>query len=368
MSKRTQPSLNAQIYDQASDWFVEFRSGEVAQTDRARFVQWLRASPEHQRAYLELAVIWNDGACLDPDRKYEESDLREIMSLQANIVSLQIPHDGQTRQVLDTLPSCGRASTPWRTWRALAASIAVAIVLASTWLYSQRGVYSTEVGEQRVVNLTDGSSIELNAQSSIRVRYSDRQRHVELLEGQALFHVARNRVRPFVVDSSGTRIRAVGTEFDVYERASGTVVSVVEGKVAIGVSRGSEAPSATRDASTPTEPANGELLLAAGEQAIVTTQATIKPPKPNIAAATAWTQRRVIFESAKLTEVAAEFNRYNRRRLVIQSPELYDFHITGTFSSTEPGSLVRFLQARPGITITETADEIVVSRSVVAAP
>jgi transmembrane sensor len=110
----------------------------------------------------------------------------------------------------------------------------------------------------------------------------------------------------------------------------------------------------------------GELLVAAGEQAIVTPSQAIKPASPDVVAATAWTQHRLIFNAATLVEVAEEFNRYNQRRLVIQNPDLNDFHITGTFSSTDPSSLLRFLRTRPGIVVSESSSEIVVSRELVS--
>ena len=169
---------------------------------------------------------------------------------------------------------------------------------------------------------------------------------VDLLEGQALFHVAKNPTRPFLVSSATTQVRAVGTEFDVYQKRGGTVVSVVEGRVAVLLR--SDAP----------------IFLAAGEQVLVTTTAMQKADHPNIAIATSWTQRQLEFESASLSEVAEEFNRYNERQLIIEDPTLYDFHISGIFSSSDPASLVRFLRERPGVRVTETASEIRVSKNI----
>src|SRR5690606_26847429 len=88
-------------------------------------------------------------------------------------------------------------------------------------------------GEQRTVTLADGSVIELNARSRIKVRYADRERAIDLLQGQALFRVAKDPTKPFIVASGGTYVRAVGTQFDVYKKSVGTVVTVVEGRVAV---------------------------------------------------------------------------------------------------------------------------------------
>lgn len=99
--------------------------------------------------------------------------------------------------------------------RVLAAAFVVALVSVSAWLYAERNTYGTGIGEQRSITLSDGSIIELNAHSKVRVAFHDRERDLELLEGQALFRVAKNRNRPFVVHAGGTSVRAVGTQFDV---------------------------------------------------------------------------------------------------------------------------------------------------------
>jgi transmembrane sensor len=237
-------------------------------------------------------------------------------------------------------------------------------------------VYLTKTGVQRSLALTDGSTIELNSRSKIQLRYSEHERTVELLEGQALFHVAKDVARPFFVRSGEMSVRAVGTKFDVYKKSSGTVVTVVEGRVA--VLSGSEEPApGTNDpaggAQRPPHPAlrsadatglAGSIILVAGEQGIITQKTVRKTQHPNVASATAWTQRKIVFDSTSLTEVAEEFNRYNDRELVIDRSALGNLHISGVFSSTDPASLIRFLRQRPGLRITETAAEIRIEKEI----
>jgi len=107
------------------------------------------------------------------------------------------------------------------------------------------GPLCDDVGEQRSIALADGSIIDLNARSRIRVRLSKDERDVELLQGQALFHVAKDNSRPFVVRSDTTVVRAVGTEFDVYRKKNGTVITVLEGRVVV------ESPYAATDQLSP---------------------------------------------------------------------------------------------------------------------
>ncbi len=235
---------------------------------------------------------------------------------------------------------------------ALAAS--VFLIAVGIGFYFQRGMYATDIGEQRSVTLQDGSVIDLNARSRIRVRYGSDTRHIDLMEGQALFHVARDRARPFIVASGDTQVRAVGTAFDVNRKAAGVVVTVVEGRVTV------LAPSVQHSGTG--------ALLAAGEQLSVSGTSARKAERPDIAAATAWTQHRLVFNAAPLSEVVEEFNRYNARQLVIDAPELETFGVVGVFSSTDPAALLRFLSAQPGIRVEEGSDRIRITSSLVAQP
>lgn len=361
--------FNAQIYDEASEWFIEFRAGDIEPATRRRFNAWLRTSPEHVRAYLELAAIWNEGSHLDPSHQFDGSELTD--EPESNVVPIPVPPSltagvselsAEPTQRSEKIPAL---SARW--YFAFAASLVFALL--GTWGYLQRGLYSTDIGEQRSITLVDGSRVELNARSQLRVHFTDHTREIELLEGQALFQVAKDTARPFIVRSANTQVRAVGTQFDVYRRPTGTTVTVVEGRVAVLPSPEASRPNTQPDkSSSGLGPQGSVLLLTAGEQVTVSaiaTAATIESPIPrlaNITAATAWTQNRLIFESATLVEVADEFNRYNERRLVIESPELHDFHITGTFSSSDPAALLRFLESRPGIIVTEGKNEIRISR------
>jgi len=230
----------------------------------------------------------------------------------------------------------------------------VCAVALGIYRYALRGSYTTGVGQQKTITLEDGSSVELNSRSRVRVLYSSRARDVELLEGQALFRVARDPGRPFVVRSDSTRVKAVGTAFDVYRQAAGTTVTVIEGRVAVSRESGIAPP-----VSAALPPAI--VLVDAGQQVTAAPAAVTKPRQADLTAVMSWAQRELIFESTPLSEVAREFNRYNTRQLVVEDDKLRDFHVTGIFSSTDPSSLLRFLRAQPEIALEEKRDEIRIS-------
>jgi transmembrane sensor len=272
----------------------------------------------------------------------------------------------------------------------------VILVIVGSWIswsvWFNRHTYHTEFGEQRSLRLSDGSVVTLNSRSQVRIELNQSSRTVELVEGEALFRIARDPVRPFVVRAGGTAIRAIGTAFDVNRKSRGTVVTVVEGRVAVlavsassrssRFAAGSSAPSLSRSRPdsaertprshssgpgtshrTDADAAEGSVLLSAGEQIDVTTGAgTASPTRANVSSTTAWMQGRVILRSATLEDVAEEFNRYSPRPLVTEDHGRPLLRLSGVFS-TDPQFLIRYLSERPDIEVHETARAIRIIRA-----
>lgn len=368
MSRHPTAKLNAQIYSEAGDWFVTCRSGRLDDEMRRTFDAWLRQSPQHLSAYLELAAIWNEGPGLDLRRRWDtETLIAQAIADQSNVVPLT-----------NAAPASRAAPTSLRV-RWIAASIAALAVGVAVGVSTQlfrEPTYVTQIGEQRSITLADGSTVELNSRSKVKVRYSEHERALQLLEGQAMFRVAKDPSRPFIVTANGTRVRAVGTQFDVNKKRGGTVVTVVEGRVSVLTSVADARvdpiavempmPSMPRPAAegkpgSDRDPAAG-ILLAAGEQITVTDTAAEEITRPDVTRAIAWTQRQLIFDGATLTEVAEEFNRYNQRQLIVKDPELYEFHISGMFASTDPEALLQFLRERTGVRVVETDTAIYLTK------
>jgi transmembrane sensor len=368
---------------EASAWLIEFRTDSPDQAQRDRFNAWLCTSPQHIQAYFEVAAAWSDLPEKDPEGRI---DIQQMMraaraSGHANIVELG------TRHASPPSAGAGRSGSarPFFNFSmkltAVASLLFVLLAATGIYLYVQRGTYTTAIGEQRSFTLPDGSTVDLNALSKVRVRYTARERHIDLLSGQALFHVAKSVGRPFIVTTGPTRVRAVGTQFDIYRKRSGTLVTVVEGRVAVTTSNPSDrqapgpsrrAVDANRIASASSEatgstggaadPGGPQILLTAGEQLAIGKRAAKKLDHPDIEAATAWTQKRLVFEDTPLSEVAEEFNRYTLRPLVIVDPALQQVGISGLYSSTDPATLIAFLSAQPGILVTETDERVLITR------
>jgi transmembrane sensor len=237
MSPSPRKPFNQQLYSEAAAWLIEFRSADIDVAGRKEFYDWLRISPEHMRAYLELAAVWNEGSALDSSHAVLDGRLFETTEPRTNVIALSTLQPGSPHALHDTdrsRPARVSARLAGRKLLYLAASLLLAASAATQWYWHEiRGVYTTDVGEQHLITLGDGSVVELNAQSKIRIRYHSREREVDLLRGQALFNVAHDATRPFIVYTAGSQVRAIGTQFDVYRKPAETRVSVIEGTVAV---------------------------------------------------------------------------------------------------------------------------------------
>lgn len=345
--------MSTRIHEEASEWLINLRTGDLDGAAREAFDRWIRTSPEHVRAYLEMAAIWDVGPRLDQNRRYETDELIALAcDPYANVVPLKPEGiDGfaaPTKVASDDSTASARGGKKYLL--AFAASIAaIGLLVTIVWFAGGRdGEYVTGAGEQHTATLKDGSVLELNARSRVRFRITGAERRAELLEGQALFRVAHDAQRPFIVSSNDTEVRVVGTQFDVKRRDRRTVVTVIEGRVAVSP-RGA-----------PVVPDSSPLMLSAGEQITVGPGGVSAPNRVDVSAVTAWREGLLVFDEASISEVVDEFNRYNARRLVVE--DIGITHISGVFSSTDHTSLIHYFRQRPDIVVTETDEQIHVTR------
>jgi transmembrane sensor len=323
------------VTQQASHWWVLLNSGTATPADHQAFGEWVTRSPERVEAYLQsirLAQTLRSDKTRWPDTPIEDV----ICAAKAAPAAVSRLPRGDPRERRDTGAASLRVLVPRFV---IAAAITFAALAAGWYLLLSPQRFQTALGEQRSVVLSDGSVATLNTSSVIQVSMSKDHRTITLVSGEALFQVAHDPSRPFDVKTGETTVRAVGTQFDVDRRAAGTTVTVVEGKVA--VFNDGEADN---------------LPLAAGEQLTVVPRMKLQAIHANVAAATAWTQRKLIFENRPLGEVAAEFNRYNRQSIDIQSPQLRSQEVTGVFQANDPDSFMLFLAKIPDVNITRSAD------------
>lgn len=372
MDRTNEIDAMASVTEQASAWWLLLSEGDASAAERRAFAEWSTRSPERVGAFLQAArltqVLGSPGTQW-PDTSVEE--LVRAAQASRNEVTRLAPAQSNSRagessgsrrfEASDARRHEGKdagraASSGWGVSLAgrLVAGAAVAIAAAAIGLHfsSRPERIETAIGEQRSVQLSDGSLVTLNTASVVELRFSRDRRQLTLLAGEALFKVAHDAGRPFDVIAGSTTVRAIGTRFNVDRRENATTVTVVEGRVAVFAA----------SAASP-ESAGDSVSLGAGERVTRTVQGAGQVARADVGTSIAWTERKLIFERRPLGEVASEFNRYNRQVIEIQGERLRGQEVTGVFQAGDPESFLMFLSRLPDVTVERTPDSRVIVRS-----
>lgn len=317
--------MNAQerIDREASLWLARRDARGAEASDGAGFDRWLEADIRHRVAYLRLESAWR--------RAERLADLK--------------PFDGGIDA--DLLAPPRRRRWPL----AMAASVAVALLCAglwAAWLNYGGQRYETRVGGFSRIVLEDGSVVDLNTNSEVRVRLDGSRREVRLLRGEGRFQVAHDATRPFIVSAAGADVRAVGTAFSVRLRESAQVdVLVSEGEVAIASKHVPSSPP-----------------LHAGEAAVVLhDRVSVSRVEPQVLASRlAWTAGRLEFRGETLAFAVAEINRYNRRQIALADAKLAELRVGGSFNATDPESFAAALASTFGLRVVAREPDAIILR------
>lgn len=333
------------LAEESARWTEVLKSGD--ERDLAAFAAWSRKSPQHMRHFLMMTALDRELAHLDPQRELKAP--RAADADTAMVTSLREIHEIErvTRSPARLSPK------RWAVAAALGGGMALlALFQFKSGYFSGWREFSTAQGEQRAVELTDGSIMHLNTQSNVKVRFSDRGRDIRLLEGEALFKVAKDRMRPFRVHTSDLVIHAIGTQFNVYAQGDSTKVSVLEGLVQIS--------SDTVASLSLTKPER----LGAGQEVKIDGHGAVKLHQTmDVAAMGAWRQRRLIFNQDPLSEVITQFNRYNRSpQFRIMDANLGLRPYSGAFDADDPESLAQLLRDDGSLEVVSRGAEIWIRR------
>lgn len=312
-----------EIEQEASRWLAARDAGATSPAQTGEFNRWLEADIRHRVAYLRLEANWRRVARL--------KDLRPL--------DRDVDPDLLKERHL-------RRAWPW----AAAASLLIALGLGGTWLYQQKlgwQTYETRVGGFSRIVLEDGSVVDLNTNSEVRVRLGA-VRELRLARGEGRFQVAHDAARPFVVAAADAAVRAVGTAFTVRLREDSQVeVLVSEGKVAIA------APHVPQAAP-----------LVAGHAALVSpdrVSVSVLPPQV-LERRLAWTAGRLEFRGESLAEAVAEFNRYNLRQIRLADSSLGALRVGGNFKATDPESFAAALASAFNLHVEPAGTDAIVLR------
>jgi transmembrane sensor len=315
------------ITREAADWHARLRNESLSEMDQARFRAWIEGHPARRREFDQISVMWDQlGALAQSPEVLDELQ----RAAPADVLPMPAPRRVSRRAVVG--------------W-ALAASVVVATTGIVSWQWlSAPQIYSTGIGEQKVVPLGDGSVITLNTSTRLSVRLSRSERRVEVLEGQANFAVAKDAARPFIVSAAGGETLAVGTEFDVYKRANDTLVTLIEGRVTV------TSPQAGAPA----------ITLTAREQVAYSADRAPQRTKVDLQRASAWRARKLDFADTPLGEAISEANRYSSLKIELREPELADDRISGVFEAGRNDALAEGVRAYFGLQLERSGDDLIV--------
>ena len=325
---KTNPS-SAVIEDAAIAWLTERDDGFSPARER-EFAQWLRADPRHAATVARLEQTLGLLGALPEFR----SEINTAFDRAAPVVAFP---PATTEQ--PTLAPAPRRWSRTFAWAGLAAALAFGSFVGWRTLRPPPAIhYTTTVAGYERARLDDGSTLELNAASAVRVQFTPAERRVQLESGEAHFAVAHDTARPFIVSAGPIAVRAVGTAFNVRYTAGGDIeVTVTEGKVSVsGVERVD--PNALSAA----------IFVSAGQRIVLPHHApppTVEQVDPaTLRAALAWQSRLADFADAPLADVIARFNARSRIQLFLADDKLADRRIGGTFALDEAEAFVRLLE------------------------
>ncbi|RYY27607.1 MAG: hypothetical protein EOP62_06315 [Sphingomonadales bacterium] len=230
--------------------------------------------------------------------------------------------------------------TPSR-WPVLAGGlIAVALVVVSLWGLGARPfappsepfvTYASGHGENRSITLSDGSRLDLAAETRVDVAYTAAERRLVLRSGEALFTVAHNARRPFIVSAANGEVRAIGTAFDIRASARTAEVTIIDGTVEVAANDENTRQPAKEAIVRKGNRVRFGLRTDGGRSAAYLTQPEAVDPGDAIA----WKRGLLIFRGERLENVIPIVNRYADRPVTLTAPDAAGTPIFGVFKTGE---------------------------------
>ena len=313
-------TFEAIVKDEAVHWIARLNSGNCSEREREDFREWLGRSEAHRREFQHAQDYWDSLAA------HRASGFPELAEARR--------YAGSQRRAFN-----------------LAAAAVLLIAVAVFWAWPTQDdvaalVFQTAKGEQKEVTLADGTRVELNTGTRIRVEYTGKIRRVLLEQGEAFFTVGPSDDRPFEVAAGNGRIRDIGTRFNVYSQDDGLVsVAVVEGAVVILTDRSAH-----------------PFLVAAGHQASYGAAGQVlgrKMAETDASALTAWRSKRIVFKDATISELAEQITRYHDVGIVIDDPGVKRMRVSGNFRTDDLDGLLGALEVMLPVKAKQLPDGIV---------
>jgi transmembrane sensor len=335
----------------AAAWIARRERGQWTAADQAALDTWIASSIDNRVAWLRLSSVW------------QETDRLKTLCNDAPAGTVPEPDEARLPFFAEKQRETPATSDPFEhrrgqpkrpRFRAIAAAIILVCAAASAWkLLPSSPAYETDIGAVEAVPLSDGSRVTLNTETRIKVDLTQSERGINLTHGEAYFEVAKDPARPFVVKVEDKRIVAVGTKFSVRRDADGIRVFVTQGTVRVEQSDVGQAPHALAQLQP------GSIAHAVADGVVFQTRTVAE-----VEQMLTWRTGYLVFDHTPLSEAATEFNRYNRRKIVITDPQLAAIRIGGNFRTTNVDAFLRLVESDFPVVISERGGVIVLAASV----
>jgi transmembrane sensor len=323
--ERVESTIEKKINTQAAEWIERRDFGKWSDTDQAKLDGWLAESLTHRVAFLRLNSSWK-----------------------------------RTERLI-ALRSPTAASTSASRERRIGPGIAKVAIVSATLMFFGAAIaayfsipryetYATTVGGHETLTLNDGSQIEMNTDTRIRVSDKADQRLVWLDKGEAYFQIRHDAAHPFVVLAAGDRVTDLGTKFLIRNDPDRLEIALVEGLA--------------RFESANTWIKLRSALLTPGDVVVATagSMSVMKKSQRNLAGDLGWRRGVLVFDYTTLADAAAEFNRYNREKIVIADAVAGRLTVVGTFPVNNVELFGHVTQVILGLRVEKRQDEVVISR------
>jgi len=311
------------LRERAGDWLERKDRPDWTAQDQAELDAWLEEDPAHLIAYWRVEGAW-------------ERSLR--LRVMRPSVSAARPSRFKSENWLK------RIAVPF-------AAVAAAGVLAAFLLAKpNERLISTGIGEHKIVSLGDGSRVELNTDTVLKVDVSPERRLASIQKGEAYFQIAHDPEHPFVVSAGDHRITVLGTKFTVHREAGKLEVALLEGRIWLDENAN--------------EHGGHGMLLTPGDKVVSQGAKLVKlEERPDtLQNELGWRSGMLIFKFTTLADAAAQFNRYNRQKLVVADAAAAKLKIIGSFPTNDVNMFVRASKQLFGLHAEHRGNQIVLSR------
>ncbi len=319
-----EPPIRARdIEGRAAVWLAVQERAELTSDDRQRFDAWMAKSLAHRVAYWRLNAAWT--------RAKRLAALRPPMHKKKSLATDRWPW---------------RIAVRWSAGIATVALLSLSAVFLTAKPVAQ--TFVTGIGGHKILKLADGSQIELNTNTSVRVSVSSQSRTVWLDKGEAYFLIKHDTDHAFTVISGDRSVTDLGTEFSIRREQNQLEVAVMQGRVLF---------ETVKRIKTPTLLTEGDTAVVIGNSLSITKNSMRK-----LANESAWRHGMLVFDQISLADAAAEFNRYNRKKLVIRDARAGQRTIGATFPIHDIDQFIDVTQEVLKLHVKNHGDEILISR------